>query len=126
MPINATILGRLGHDPSVKETNGGAKLTEMSVACDVGYGDKKTTEWVKVAAFGKLGELCAQYLAKGRQAQFIGTLEVNRYTSKDGEPKAQLQLHADHVQFVGDKGGASEAAPRATASTATPDDGIPF
>jgi single-strand DNA-binding protein len=132
MAIHTTIMGRLGHDPSIKTMNNGNSLTEMSVAVDVGYGDKKATEWFKVAAFGKTGEVCAKYLVKGSMAQFVGTQEIHRYTSKEGGPKFQLQLKVDHVQFAGGKSD-GEGQPRQDAKASgevykgpPPSDDIPF
>ena len=69
--INKVILiGNLGQDPDIRYTPSGAAVVNMSIATDESYKDKggqlvDKTEWHKVVVFGKLAEICGQYLKKG-------------------------------------------------------------
>lgn len=74
MSVNKVILlGRLGQDPELKYTPGGAAVCNFSMATTEAWTDKQgakqeKTEWHRIVVWGKLAELCNQYLAKGRQA----------------------------------------------------------
>ena len=59
------VIGRLGKNPDVRYTETGTAVSNFSVASDVGYGDKKVTEWFQLVAFGKTAELTNQLLQKG-------------------------------------------------------------
>src|SRR2546427_11314156 len=71
MSVNKVILvGRLGRDPETRYTGGGQAVANFSIATDESYKDKngerqKRTEWHRITAWGKLAEICQQYLKKG-------------------------------------------------------------
>jgi single-strand DNA-binding protein len=88
MSVNKVILlGRLGQDPELKYTPGGAAVCNFSLA---------TTE-----VWGKLAELCNQYLAKGRQAFLEGRLQTRSWDDKDGNKRYTTEILASTVQFIG-------------------------
>jgi single-strand DNA-binding protein len=113
------IIGRLGRDPEMRYTPQGTAVTSFSVATDRSWTDQSgqrqdRTTWFRVSAWGKLAEVCNQYLAKGRQVMVEGELqEPKPYQARDGEWRASLDLRATNVQFLGarSEGGGSAAAP---------------
>ena len=88
--INKVILiGNLGQDPDIRYTPSGAAVVNMSIATDESYKDKggqlvDKTEWHKVVVFGKLAEICGQYLKKGSKIYVEGKLQTRKWTNKEG------------------------------------------
>ncbi|MCM2324350.1 MAG: single-stranded DNA-binding protein [Oligoflexia bacterium] len=110
MSVNKVILvGRLGQNPEVRYTPSGAAVANFSVATNESWTDKsgqkqERTEWHKVVVWGKLAELCGQYLAKGRQAYVEGRLQTRQWQDKDGQTKYTTEIQAQTVQFLGGQG----------------------
>ena len=108
------IIGNLGNDPVQKYTPQGDPVTEFSVATSRKYKDKDETTWFRVAAWGKLAELCGQYLVKGSKVLVEGRLTPDDkgsprvYQKKDGSWAASYEVTADNVRFLSGK---SDAAP---------------
>lgn len=113
MSVNKVIiLGRLGQDPELKYTPGGAAVCNFSLATTEAWTDKQgqkqeKTEWHRIVVWGKLAELCNQYLAKGRQAFIEGRLQTRSWDDKDGSKRYTTEIMASTVQFIG---GASTGA----------------
>jgi single-strand DNA-binding protein len=110
--INKVILvGNLGNDPEVKYTQSGAPITSISVATTDAWKDKNTgqmqerTEWHRVKFFGRLAEIAAEYLKKGRQVYIEGSLRTDKYTGKDGIEKYFTEVIANEMQMLGGMGG---------------------
>lgn len=110
--INKVILvGNLGNDPEVKYTQSGAPITSISVATTDAWKDKNTgqmqerTEWHRVKFFGRLAEIAAEYLKKGRQVYIEGSLRTDKYTGKDGIEKYFTEVIANEMQMLGGGGG---------------------
>lgn len=107
MSVNKVILlGRLGQDPELKYTPGGSAVCNFSLATTEGWTDKQgqkqeKTEWHRVVVWGKLAELCNQYLAKGRQAFIEGRLQTRAWDDKDGNKRYTTEILASTVQFIG-------------------------
>ncbi len=110
MSVNKVILvGRLGQNPEVRYTPSGAAVANFSVATNEAWTDKsgqkqERTEWHKVVVWGKLAELCSQYLAKGRQCYLEGRLQTRQWQDKDGQTKYTTEIQAQTVQFLGSTG----------------------
>ena len=83
------IIGNLGRDPEARNTNSGTMVTNFSVAATRKYtANNQPVEeptWFRISAFGKLAEVCTQYLAKGRKVRVLGRLAVDPAT---GGPKS--------------------------------------
>ncbi|MBY0517896.1 MAG: single-stranded DNA-binding protein [Bacteriovoracaceae bacterium] len=107
MSVNKVILlGRLGQDPELKYTPGGAPVCNFSLATTEAWTDKagakqEKTEWHRVVVWGKLAELCNQYLSKGRQAFVEGRLQTRSWDDKDGNKRYMTEINAATVQFIG-------------------------
>lgn len=113
MSVNKVILlGRLGQDPELKYTPSGAAVCNFSLATSETWNDKNSgqkqerTEWHRVIVWGKLAELCNQYLAKGRQAFVEGRLQTRSWDDKDGQKRYTTEINATTVQFIGGQAGA--------------------
>ncbi len=98
--IEIQLIGRLGADPEARYTPDGVMVTSFPVAVSKG---KDSTLWVRVTAWRELGELCHQYLQKGRQVWVRGFPQVYAFAGQDGKPTASLQVQANEVVFLGDK-----------------------
>lgn len=113
--INKVILvGNLGNDPEVKYTQGGMAICSLSVATTSARKDKdgnmqERTEWHRVKTFGKLAEICGEYLKKGSQAYFEGSIRYDKYTGSDGVEKYSTDIIADEMQMLGGKGERQES-----------------
>lgn len=106
MYSKTVVVGHLGRDPEMRYTSTGQSVTSFSVATtrrwtsQDGNQQEKTT-WFRVTAWGKLGELCNQYLTKGRLVLVEGDIDASAWKSQDGEPRASLELTARNVRFLG-------------------------
>ncbi|MBW1893359.1 MAG: single-stranded DNA-binding protein [Deltaproteobacteria bacterium] len=149
--INKVILvGNLGKDPEVRYTQDGRAVAQFSIATSEEWKDKNTgekrekTEWHRVVAFGRLGEICGEYLSKGRQVYIEGRLQTSSY-EKDGVTRYSTDIITDKMQMLGSKnssgdfqGGGSQAGgfkanndnsggpPPVSSQSSGPDDDIPF
>ncbi len=106
MYSKTVIVGHLGRDPEMRFTSGGQSVTSFSVATDRRWTDQsgqtqERTTWFRVTAWGKLGELCNQYLSKGRIVLVEGDVEASAWKSQEGEARASLELTARNVRFIG-------------------------
>jgi single-strand DNA-binding protein len=100
------LIGRLGKDPEGKYTPSGKKVTNFSVAISQHWRangeSKEYTEWVNVEAWGRLGEVCQEYLKKGSLAYIEGRLKTEKYEDK-GETKFFTKVVALSLQFLDKK-----------------------
>ena len=107
MSVNKVILvGRLGQNPEVRYTPGGAAVANFSIATSENWMDKsgqrqERTEWHRIVVWGKLAELCNQYLQKGRQVYVEGRLQTRQWQDKDGQTKYTTEIQAQTIQFLG-------------------------
>jgi single-strand DNA-binding protein len=112
--VNKVILiGNLGADPEVRFTPGGQAVANFRVATNESWNDKngqkqERTEWHRIVVWGKLAELCGEYLKKGRQAYVEGRLQTREWTDKEGKKNYTTEIVANTVQFLG--GGAGRGA----------------
>lgn len=137
----AIIVGRLGRDPELRYTPDGTAVANFSVATseewkDKNSGEKKErTEWHRIVAWRKLGEICGEYLSKGRQVYIEGRLQTRSW-EQDGVTRYMTEIVATDVQFLGGRddtggnrrstgGGMDQGYPEPPAAD-TQDDDIPF
>jgi single-strand DNA-binding protein len=111
MSVNKVILvGRLGQNPEVRYTPSGQAVANFSLATNESWTDKagqkqERTEWHRIVVWGKLAELCNQYLSKGRQAYIEGRMQTREWQDKDGQKKYTTEVQAQTVQFLGGQAG---------------------
>lgn len=113
--LNKVILiGRLGQDPELRYTATQQPVAQLSVATSDSYqkdGQKvETTEWHRVIVWGKQGENCGKYLAKGRSVCVEGKLQTRSWQDKDGQKRYSTEIVAHNVIFM-DGGGNKEKEP---------------
>ena len=129
------LLGRLGRDPELRTTTSGNSVCNFSVATSENWNDKQTgekqerTEWHNIVVWGKLAEICAQYLSKGAQAYIEGKLQTTKYTDKENVERYKTEVVAQTVQFIGGKSDSNTPASAASAlggRVVDDDNSIPF
>ena len=101
-----TVIGNLGRDPEMRYTPNGQSVTSFSIASNHRYttasGERREeTEWFNATAFGRLGELCNQYLTRGRQVYIEGRLHSRSYEGRDGQTRFVNEIILNDVRFLG-------------------------
>ncbi|WP_257452236.1 single-stranded DNA-binding protein [Archangium lipolyticum] len=110
--VNKVILiGNLGADPEVRFTPGGQAVANFRIATSDTWTDKngqkqERTEWHRIVVWGKLAELCGEYLKKGRQCYVEGRLQTREWTDKEGRKNYTTEVVANGVTFLGGRDGA--------------------
>lgn len=98
------LIGRLGRDPESKFTPTGKKVTHFSLAISQRWKangeSKEYTEWVNIEAWGRLGEVCQEYLTKGSLVFLEGRLKTEKYEDRDGETKYFTKVVTQFIQFL--------------------------
>ena len=117
--VNKVILiGNLGGDPEVRYTPSGHPVANFRIATSESWTDKngqrqERTEWHRIVAWGKLAELCGEYLSRGRQVYIEGKLQTREWTDRDGNKRFTTEVQAQQITFLGGRDGASPGgAPR--------------
>lgn len=107
MSVNKVIIiGHLGSDPELRHTTSGHSVTRFNVATNE-YWKSKTgeqnekTEWHRIVAWGRLGEVCHQHLTKGRQVYLEGRLQTRSWEDNQNVKKYSTEIIASTVQFLG-------------------------
>ncbi|HYB89446.1 MAG TPA: single-stranded DNA-binding protein [Candidatus Binataceae bacterium] len=115
MSVNKVILvGNLGRDPELRHLPSGQAKTNFTVATTESFTDRsgqkqERTEWHNIITWGKLAEICGQYLKKGRQVYVEGRISTRSYEAKDGGGKRYVtEIVAQTVQFLGGRAGVGE------------------
>src|SRR5688572_10496022 len=102
----AILVGNLGADPEVRFTPGGQAVANFRIATSESWNDKsgqkqERTEWHRIVVWGKLAELCGEYLKKGRQCFVEGRLLTREWTNKEGQKQYTTEVVAQQVTFLG-------------------------
>jgi single-strand DNA-binding protein len=99
-----SFIGTVGKDAEVRYLPSGQAVLNVTIANNVGFGDKQQTLWVRVALWGKRAEgNLKDYLKKGQQVFISGELTQREYQANDGSTKASLELNASILDLVGVK-----------------------
>jgi single-strand DNA-binding protein len=108
MSLNKVMLiGNLGHDPEIRYMPASKRaVTNLSIAMNDSFTDRsgnrqERTDRLTVVAYGKLAELCHQYLKKGRQVYVEGSIRVREYEPTEGGRIRRPEIVASRVQFLG-------------------------
>ena len=142
--VNKVILiGNLGSDPTVRFTPGGQAVANFNIATTERFNNKagereERTEWHRIVAWGKLAEICQQYLKKGKQVYIEGRLQTRSWEDQQGQKRQTTEVVASNMQMLGRAGeggggggggdfssqdyGNAEPAPQG----ASTDDDLPF
>jgi len=128
----ATLIGNLGGDPEMRYTPAGRAFTSFSVACSRNYSTaegerKEETEWFRVTAWGRLAEVCSQYLSKGSRVYVEGRLSSRTWEGADGQKRFSLEVSANEMQILDSRArGDSSGADSHMAEEPADLDSIPF
>jgi len=109
MVNKATLIGRLGKDPEVRYTADGTMITNFNLATDEQWKDKngekvQKTEWHRIVTFGKLAEICGNYLVKGKLIFIEGRIQTRSWEDKDGVKRFTTEIVASNMQMLDSKG----------------------
>lgn len=133
--VNKVILvGNLGRDPELRYTQQGTAVANFTLATNENFQKKdgsreERTEWHRIVAWGKTGELCSQYLSKGRTVYIEGRIQTREWENKEGQKQKTTEIVAQTVQFLGGRGegGGRSGGSGGSGDPAPPaDDDIPF
>ncbi|MEA3643361.1 MAG: single-stranded DNA-binding protein [Lamprobacter sp.] len=141
----AIVIGRLGADPELRQTQTGNAFCTLSLATSEAWKDKTSgepkerTEWHRVVFWGRLAEIAAQYLAKGSRIYIEGPLRTRKWTDQNGQDRYTTEIHAQQMQMLdGKASGEASSRPQTAAQpnqtqpppsfneSADFDDDIPF
>ena len=105
----AMIIGRLGKDPEVRYTQSNTAVATLSVATTERFKDRngelqERTEWHRIVAWGRLAEICQEYLKKGSLAYFEGPIQTNEWEDKDGRKRYTTEIKALNMQMLDSRG----------------------
>jgi single-strand DNA-binding protein len=104
------IVGRLGKDPEMRSTPSGTSAARFSVATDERFTDRngekqERTEWHNIIAWGKLGEICGQYLKKGKLVYIEGSIRTDSWDDKEsGQKKYRTEIVANTMKMLDRRG----------------------
>ena len=111
--VNKVILvGNLGKDPETRYMPSGSAVTNLTLATSESWKDKQTgeqqdrTEWHKIAMFGRLAEIAAEYLRKGSQIYVEGKLRTRKWQDKEGKDRYTTEIIASEMKMLGSRSGA--------------------
>ena len=105
----------MGQDPEIRYTADGRPIANFSIATSESWKDKNSgekrekTEWHRVVVFGKLAEICGEYLSKGRQVYIEGKLQTRKWQGQDGQDRYTTEIVIDSfngtMQMLGTREG---------------------
>ncbi len=105
----AIIVGNLGQDPELRYTGSGTAVCNMRVATNESYKDSsgefvEKTEWHNIVAWGRLAEICNEYLKKGSQAYFEGNLQTRSWEDRDGNTRYTTEIKVRDMMLLSGRG----------------------
>ena len=138
--LNKVILiGNLGRDPELRYTQSGQAVANFTLATTESItkrdGEREDrTEWHRIVAWGKLAEICGEYLSKGRQIYVEGRIQTREWEDKEGNKRWTTEIVARNMQMLGRRSegaGAGEPAEPSSGSSGPAEvsgngDDIPF
>lgn len=111
----AIIIGRVTKDPEIRTTPSGQSVATLSVATNRVWNSnsgerQEKTEFHNIVAWGKLAEICGQYLVKGQEVMFEGRMETRTWEGQDGQKRSRTEIIAENMQMGAKSRGAGEGA----------------
>ncbi len=106
----AILIGNLGADPEVRYTQSGDAVASFRIATTETWkkadGSKdEQTEWHRIVAFKRLGEICGEYLSKGSRVYIEGRIQTRKWQDKDGADRYTTEIVAREMKMLSPKGG---------------------
>ena len=114
------LIGNVGSDPEMRYTPNGKPVTSFRLATNRRYttssGEtKEETDWFRITVWGKLAEVCNQFVTKGKQVYVEGRLHARNWEGQDGQTRTSLEVTADQMLLLG----------RREAVAPLPEEGVP-
>ena len=110
----AILIGNLGAAPEVRYTQTGTAVTSFNLATTETWAKdgkkEEKTEWHRIVAFGRLGEICGEYLSKGSKVYIEGRIQTRQWDDKDGNKRYTTEIVAREMKMLSPKGGSSDQA----------------
>lgn len=108
-------VGNLTREVEVRKTKSGQAVSSFGIACNETYKDKdgnkqESVEFVKITAWGKLGEICEKYLTTGKQVYIEGKLQTREWEDKEGIKRQTTEIVASTMTMLGQAGNNSESS----------------
>ena len=140
--VNKVILvGHLGSEPEIRYTQGGTPVGNFRLATTERWTSKsgergERTEWHRVVVWGRLAEICSEYLGKGKQVYIEGRLQTRQWQDKDGNNRYTTEINASNMVMLGKAGDRAEVGAPPSYPDSAPvemsggggegDDAVPF
>ncbi len=116
-------IGNLGKDPETRYMPSGDAIASFSIACTESWKDKQSgelkesTEWIRVSAFGRLAEICGEYLKQGSRVYIEGKFKTRKYQAQDGTDRYATEIRLEEMMMLdganrGEGGGNGERRER--------------
>jgi single-strand DNA-binding protein len=104
----AILIGNLGKDPEMRYTPSGLGIANFNIATSETWNNKEgaketRTEWHRIVAFGKLAEICGEYLSKGKQVYIEGRIQTRDWEDKDGNKRYTTEIVANQMLMLGSR-----------------------
>jgi single-strand DNA-binding protein len=108
MVNKAILIGNLGRDPEIRYTPSGMAVANFTIATNERWKDKngeqqERTEWHRIVVWGRLAEICGEYLTKGKQVYLEGRLQTREWEDKEGNRRFTTEIVANNMQMLGTK-----------------------
>ena len=133
MVNKAIIIGNLGGDPEVRYTQSGTAVANFNVATTEKWKGQdgqmqEQTEWHRIVAFARLGEICGEYLSKGSKVYVEGRIQTRQWEDKDGKKRYTTEIVAREMKMLDSRGGSSSGSgyEEAPLPEPRPTDEVPF
>lgn len=98
-----TLTGRLAADAELRYSPSGDAICSFRVASDIGYGERKSTNWFSCQIWANRGEALAPHLTKGQQVTVFGALTLREWTDKEGSKRLSPDVRVDEIELQGGK-----------------------
>jgi single-strand DNA-binding protein len=118
------LLGNLGKNPEVKYGASGTAVCRFSLATNETFKNKagdieKRTEWHSVVAFGRLAEICGEFLSKGKLCYVEGSIRSGSWEDRDGNKRTSYDIVARYMQMLSPSGNGNRAKPKLDETSGT-------
>jgi len=127
------LIGNLGRDPEIRFLPSGQQVANFSLATKEVWTSKEgkkeeRVQWHRIVAFGKLAEICGEYLSKGRQVYIEGRLQSRDWNTQEGQKRSTVEVIVQNLILLGGKGAPSDSEPEEITyePDKEPEEDVPF
>ena len=97
------LVGNLTRDPELKYTPSGQQLAKFGLAVSRSFSKTNETDFFNIVAWGKLAEICGQYLHKGKQVLIEGEIHTRTYETQEGQKRSAVDIRANNMLMLGSR-----------------------